>query len=358
MGTSARLDDYRGAVVLVSGDTGFKGSWLALWLARLGAKVVGYALPPVARGNWVAAGVGALVDHVDGDIRDGAALDRLFARTKPDVVFHLAAQSLVLDGYARPVETFDVNVQGTVQLLEAARRHGVAATVVVTTDKVYANEDGRACVEDDRLGGHDPYSASKAAAELVTAAYRASFSGGAKVASARAGNVIGAGDWADHRIVPDAIRALAEGRAIPLRNPDHTRPWQHVLEPLAGYLLLGLAVRRDAAFARSWNFGPDPAEVATVDALAREVVRAWGSGQIAVAPRADAPKEAPTLSLDAGLAQARLLWRPRLSFADTVQWTVDGYRAELAAGATVESVRAARYDQIDRYTAMVSGDAR
>ena len=351
----SRLDGYRGRTVLVTGDTGFKGSWLALWLTRLGARVVGYALPPVERGNWVAAGVDALVDHVDGDIRDGDALDRVMARARPTFVFHLAAQSLVLDGYERPVETFDVNVQGTVRVLEAARRHGVGATIVVTTDKCYANQDGRACLEDDRLGGDDPYSASKAAAELVTAAYRASFFAGAKVASARAGNVIGAGDWADNRIVPDAIRALAGGRPIPLRNPGHTRPWQHVLEPLAGYLELALAVAGDAAFARGWNFGPDPDEVATVEALAREVARAWGDGRVEVAPRADAPKEAPRLSLDAGLARTRIGWRPRLSFAQTVAWTVEGYRSELAPDATVGAVRAARFDQIDRYMSRMEG---
>jgi CDP-glucose 4,6-dehydratase len=339
----------------VSGDTGFKGSWLALWLSKLGAKVVGYALPPVAGGNWDRAGVGECVAHRDGDIRDGAALAAYVRQTRPDVAFHLAAQSLVLEGYASPSETFDVNVQGTVAFLEALRHSSVRAAVIVTTDKCYENRhDASAYRETDMLGGVDPYSASKACAELVTAAYRASFFAGedaTRIATARAGNVIGAGDWGDHRLLPDCMRALRRGEPIHLRQANAVRPWQHVLEPLAGYLMLGAALAGNdgARFAEAWNFGPPAADGVTVGALVAEVIDAWGGGEAIATPVDGAPYEALALTLDAAKAEARLGWRPVLTLKEAIALTVAGYRADLERDDA--SVRADRLAQIDAFMA-------
>ena len=355
---------YAGKKVLLTGHTGFKGAWLTLWLERLGAKVHGFSLAPEPKSVFLTAGVEASCVHRVADVRQFDAVRAAIAEVKPDVVFHLAAQALVRPSYADPLGTIATNINGTAHVLEAIRQEKHrCAVVIVSSDKCYENREWvHGYREDDAMGGHDPYSMSKGATELVTSSWRRSFFSPAKLAehgvaigSARAGNVIGGGDWAADRIVPDCIRALHEGKPIGVRSPKAVRPWQHVLEPLAGYLELALAVAGDAAFARGWNFGPDPDEVATVEALAREVARVWGDGRVEVAPRADAPKEAPRLSLDAGLARARLGWRPRLSFAETVAWTVEGYRSELAPDATVGAVRAARFDQIDRYMSRMEG---
>lgn len=349
---------YAGRTVLVTGDTGFKGSWLALWLTELGAKVVGYALPPVRpEDNYFAAGVDEVIAHHDGDIRDVAGLTRLFAETQPDIVFHLAAQSLVLQSYREPGETFDVNVQGTVAVLEAMRATpSVQAGIIVTTDKCYDNHQWPwPYRETDALGGHDPYSASKACAELVTASYRAAFFGGGRVATARAGNVIGAGDWADNRVVPDCVRALREGVPIVMRHPQAVRPWQHVLEPLRGYLMLGARLLTGsegerASVAEAWNFGPASAEQVPVERLVAAAIARWGSGSAVAQVRDGAPREAQLLALDISKARTRLSWAPVLSFQETVALTIDGYRVD---GAPAD-VRRHRLDQIAAYLERVT----
>jgi CDP-glucose 4,6-dehydratase len=348
----------------LTGDTGFKGSWLALWLTRLGAEVHGYALPPErAEDNWSRCEVGALITHVDGDIRDAPRMLEAARAAEPEVVFHLAAQPLVLDSYARPAYTFDVNVVGTAHVLDVVRAlPSVRAAVIVTTDKCYENQGFVwGYRETDPLGGHDPYSASKACAELVVAAYRRSFfgaPGAARVATARAGNVLGAGDWADNRIVPDAIRALSRGLPVPVRNPDAVRPWQHVLDPVAGYLQLGhaLATSDDPTrFASAWNFGPSPLERVPVHELVDALIAAWGDGSRELTPQREAPHEAHILTLDSARARLELRWRPRLGFAELVRFTVDGYRAELgSAPSDCERVRASRIAQIDACLALAS----
>ncbi|OGJ87033.1 MAG: CDP-glucose 4,6-dehydratase [Candidatus Raymondbacteria bacterium RifOxyA12_full_50_37] len=328
------LSIYRNKTVLVTGSTGFKGSWLSIWLTSLGANVIGYALKPkTAQDNFVAASVESKITQIYGDIRNASKLSSLFKRTKPDFAFHLAAQPLVLDSYKEPSYTFEANVQGTVNFLEAIRAcPSVRSGVVITTDKVYDNpEKGRAFKETDPLGGKDPYSASKAGAEIVTASYAHSFFNdpkGPQIASARAGNVIGGGDWAANRIVPDCIRALQAKKAIILRNPLAIRPWQHVLEPLYGYLLLGsaLALKNGARFSGAWNFGPSQGQMRSVEELAEAVVKAWGNGSIKI----DKPKlklhEAGMLRLDSSKSGKLLGWAPRLDFMATVAQTVDEYR--------------------------------
>jgi CDP-glucose 4,6-dehydratase len=340
MDFSALQAAYAGKRVLVTGHTGFKGAWLCEWLLALGAAVHGVALAPEERSLFGALGLEARVDHRILDVRDAAALREHVGALRPEFVFHLAAQPLVRLSYREPVATFDTNVMGVTHLLDAVRSTDFScAVVVVTSDKCYSN-DGRprAFLEDDPLGGHDPYSASKAAAEIVTAAYRDSFFAHdprVALASARAGNVIGGGDWAAYRIVPDAVRALEAGRPIPVRNPSFTRPWQHVLEPLGGYLLLGAkldGVRRagDAQalkkFTTSFNFGPGPAANRTVRELADEILRHW-PGKWKQGTQEKHLPEAPLLSLDIGRANAVLGWQPRWNFAETVTETIAWYRA-------------------------------
>ncbi|MBI4184362.1 MAG: CDP-glucose 4,6-dehydratase [Proteobacteria bacterium] len=339
---------YRGRRVLVTGETGFKGGWLAAWLLDLGAEVHGFALPPEAdQPLFGQLGLARRLGHRDGDVRDSGALARAFAEARPEVVFHLAAQSLVLRGYAEPRATFETNVGGAVNLLEAARRSpGLKALVFVTSDKCYLNrETGAAYREDDPLGGRDPYGASKAAAEMVFAAYRASFFAGADapgLASARAGNVIGGGDMAADRILPDCVRAFRTGAPVRLRRPRARRPWQHVLDPLAGYLVLGARLMAGANAGGAWNFGPEPGSARSVAELARAFAAAWGrdpDSSVIEAPEAGAPHEATLLSLDSAKARSRLGWRPRWGFDEAVRraarWykTVDGGADPAAATA-------------------------
>ena len=330
---------YRGQRVWLTGDTGFKGSWLAFWLRRLGAEVLGTALEPeTAEGPFVRAALPQLIRHETADVRDAermAALARDFA---PQVVFHLAAQALVRRSYADPVETFDVNVRGAAHVLDAVRRAGrPCAVVVVTSDKCYENrEEDYAYREDDPMGGHDPYSASKGCEELVAASFRSAFfapGGQIQLATARAGNVIGPGDWAADRIVPDAVRAIRAGRKLAVRNPRAVRPWQHVLEPLGGYLRLGQALlEQGAAVAEGWNFGPDPASARTVGELAELFCRTWGPGAGWEAePNPAHPHEAYLLQLSIDKAGARLGWRPKWDFETTVRRTAAGYRTMLEA---------------------------
>ena len=333
---------YFGRSVFLTGHTGFKGSWLAEWLETLGAEVTGYALePPTLPNLFDVLDLGSRIRHIVADVRDCDRLTAEVRATEPSVIFHLAAQAVVRRGYMEPRETFDTNVMGTVNVLEAARAcPSVRAVVIVTSDKCYENhETERPYRETDPMGGHDPYSASKGAAELVTAAYRESFfSDGAAVASARAGNVIGGGDWAEDRIVPDAARALAAGNPIVVRNPDATRPWQHVLEPLSGYLWLGARLLSDGQrLAGPWNFGPTNAgEDRSVRWVVEQFLAEWGSGSwSAVEEPENQPHEAHRLSLDSSKAREQLGWAPvwdaPTAVARTAAWYREYYRAPSAA---------------------------
>lgn len=325
---------YAGRRVLVTGDTGFKGSWLCAWLVSLGASVGGYALaPPTDPSLFELAGLGVEVAHVAGDVRDLDALRAAVAAFAPELVFHLAAQPLVRASYGDPVGTFATNVMGAVNLLEAARAcPAVRAVVVVTTDKCYENAGAhRAFREGDPLGGHDPYSASKACAELVTAAYRHSFCdapGTPRVASARAGNVIGGGDWADDRLLPDCVRAIAAGRHVVLRRPAAVRPWQHVLEPLAGYLWLGARLLIDgAAYAGPWNFAPGAEAAVPVGQVVEAFLAAYGAGSWRLDPAAATqPHEAAELLLDGEKARAGLGLRPVWHLSSAIARTAAWYR--------------------------------
>lgn len=327
------LEKFRGRRVLVTGDTGFKGSWLCLWLHQLGAQVLGYALPPErADDHFNLLGLENLIEHVTGDIRDLAAVQNVFNRFQPEVVFHLAAQPLVRYSYAEPKLTFDTNVAGSVNILEAVRLcESVKAFVYVTSDKCYRNNEWIwGYRENDELGGHDPYSASKAAAELVFSSYQDSFFRARPdfgAATVRAGNVIGGGDWAADRIVPDAIRALKAGDAIHLRNPHSTRPWQHVLEPLSGYLLTAASLLKDTRqFSGAWNFGPDTQSIRTVGDLAQLIVTAWGSGRVELVPQINAPHEARLLHLNCDKAHQLMQWRPKWGVERAIAETVGWYR--------------------------------
>jgi CDP-glucose 4,6-dehydratase len=332
---------WRGRRVLMTGHTGFKGAWLALWLHRLGAELCGFALAPATRPSlFETIGIEQLVQSCIADVRNLAALQEAMADFGPEVVFHLAAQSLVLDGYADPVGTYATNVMGTVHLLEAVREQPtVRATVVVTSDKCYENREWVwPYREDEAMGGHDPYSSSKGCAELVAAAYRASFlqgrpSGGTSViATARAGNVVGGGDWAEHRLVPDVLRAIVAGGPVRLRHPEAIRPWQHVLEPLWGYLLLAERLCAEgSAFAEGWNFGPFDADERTVHWVASRIANAWGVPlEVESATPEVRPHEASVLKLDSAKARSYLGWRPRWSLATALDNVVHWHQAQVA----------------------------
>jgi CDP-glucose 4,6-dehydratase len=330
----------RDRAVLVTGHTGFKGSWLALWLHRLGAHVHGYSLPaPTTPSHFVAADVESrLASHRTADVRDRAALRDAFSDVRPDVVFHLAAQPLVRRGHAEPFETFSINTLGTAAVLDAVREAGrPMAVVIVTSDKCYRNlDDGSPCREGDPLGGTEPYGASKAAAEIVVEAYRHSYfeSGLVRLASARAGNVIGGGDWAPDRLIPDCIRALERGETVVVRNPDAVRPWQHILEPLAGYLTLAVRLLSDAGpqASRAWNFGPDQRGEATVREVVRGLFAAWGSGSWREHRDGSEPAEAPQLRLSIEHTRQELGWSPRWSLETALLRTAAWYRRHRESG--------------------------
>jgi CDP-glucose 4,6-dehydratase len=333
---------WSGRRVLVTGDTGFKGAWLSLWLTALGATVVGFADGiPTEPSLYALAGVGERCEHHDGDVRDAAAVDRVVAAARPEVVLHLAAQPMVRRSFAAPAETYAVNVMGTVNVLDAIRRRAsddVRVAVVVTSDKCYENREWPwGYREDEPLGGHDPYSSSKGAAELVTAAYRSSFfsgEGAPAIASARAGNVIGGGDWGEDRLVPDIYRAVAAGQAVRIRNPHAIRPWQHVLNPLSGYLRLAERAWEDPALARGFNFGPADDDVRPVG---------WVVEQLAVRSEVDPgphPHEAHWLKLDSSLARSALGWRPAWDLTEGLRRTADWYRAHREGADVLETTRA------------------
>jgi CDP-glucose 4,6-dehydratase len=333
--------------VLVTGHTGFKGAWLSFWLQSLGAQVVGVSLdaPPSVPSLYELARVaGGMASSVACDIRDPLALASAVTDARPEVVFHLAAQPFVRRSFLAPRETYEVNVMGTFNLLEAVRAcPGVRACVVVTSDKCYENhESPHPYREEDPLGGHDPYSSSKAAAEIVTSAYRRSFlsdPSGPRIASARAGNVIGGGDWGEDRLVPDLMRAAVAHGDLCLRNPAAIRPWQHVLSPLSGYLVLaqalwdgaghrgGAGTGGGAEFARAWNFGPEPADARTVEWVVRRVSGLWPGGVPWAFDDGPHPHEAHLLTLDSSRARERLGWRPALGLEDGLAATVAWYRA-------------------------------
>lgn len=330
------IDFWKGKRVLVTGHTGFKGSWLCLWLNHLGAHVTGYALPPPSDPSlFEMARVGELIDSHIGDVTHMASLEAVVNAAQPEIVIHMAAQSLVRYSYDQPVETFSTNVLGTVHLLDAVRRApSVRAVVVVTSDKCYFNEEWVwGYREDSRLGGHDPYSASKGCAELVVTAYQNSFfsadrnPGAAAIGSARAGNVIGGGDWALDRLVPDILRSLLKNQPTVIRNPQATRPWQHVLEPLHGYLMLAERLFADGHhFASGWNFGPPEESERTVGWIIERLYGLWGVGFEWERDQNPGPPESTFLKLDASKARAELMWRPKLDLNTTLAWIVDWTR--------------------------------
>ncbi len=344
---------YKNKRVLITGDTGFKGSWLAIWLKEMGAQVYGYALPPKSDSeNFALCNLQSGIHHQDGDIRDVSSLQEFFSRVQPDIAFHLAAQAIVLDSYDQPHYTFETNLMGAVNFFEAVRKTpSVKAAVNITSDKCYQNNEWLwGYRENDPMGGHDPYSASKGCSELITQSYIHSFfstGGSCAVASARAGNVIGGGDWAPYRIIPDFFRALKENKKLIIRNPEAIRPWQHVLEPLGGYLLLASRLWSDGAvFSGGWNFGPVETNCATVRELIESIIRITGTGGFDIPPAEKAPHEARLLKLDISKANALLKWRPVLSFAETVEFTAMGYLNEMESSADLYEKRV---DQINSY---------
>lgn len=336
--TSSLISLFSGKRVLVTGDTGFKGSWLSLWLNKLGADVVGYALPPERdNDHFNLLGLDKIIHHVDGDIRDLSSLQRVCDEFKPEFLFHLAAQPLVRLSYEKPKLTFDTNVGGSINVLEASRfTPSLRAVIYVTSDKCYRNKEWVwGYRENDELGGNDPYSASKAAAEIVFPAYMNSFFVKREefgIASVRAGNVIGGGDWAQDRIVPDCIKSLQNHRPIVLRNPMSTRPWQHVLEPLFGYLMLAAKLyHTPKKYSGSWNFGPGEESVRTVRDLAYSIIKYWGEGEVLIDVQNNAPYEANLLQLSCDKAKQILGWYPRWGFNRAVIETIRWYK-EVAAG--------------------------
>jgi CDP-glucose 4,6-dehydratase len=344
---------WNGRRVLVTGHTGFKGSWLSLWLAELGAKVTGYALaPPTTPSLFEQANTASRMQSITADIKDAARVAAVTHEAAPEVIFHLAAQSLVRTSYAEPLDTFATNIMGTAHVLEAARHvSSVRAVVIVTTDKCYENREWAwGYREDDTLGGHDPYSSSKACAELVTSAYRRSFfnDGRIGIASARAGNVIGGGDWAKDRIVPDIVRATLAGQPVVVRNPLSTRPWQHVLDVVGGYLVLAERLHDEpAAYSTAWNFGPSASDVRTVGELARVMCARWGDGARWTHEPTVQPHEARALTLDSTNARVKLGWAPRLDFESAIRWSVDWYRA-------ARDHEAVTLDQVRRFRELVA----
>ncbi|HEX5393968.1 MAG TPA: CDP-glucose 4,6-dehydratase [Rhodocyclaceae bacterium] len=348
---------WRGRKVFVTGHTGFKGSWLCLWLQSLGAEVTGYALtPPTDPSLFETARVAEGMTSIIGDIRDGEPLAQAMIQAQPEIVIHMAAQPLVRRSYAEPVETYATNVMGTVHLFEAVRRTPVVKAVVnVTSDKCYENQErAQGYREDEPMGGFDPYSSSKGCAELVTAAYRNSYfspdrnatSRFVAVASARAGNVIGGGDWAEDRLIPDFLRAIGAGRPVVIRSPHAIRPWQHVLEPLGGYLLLARKlVEQGQPFAEAWNFGPEDDDANPVQWIVEQLTERWGDDARWQLDSQVQPHEAQFLRLDCSKARSRLDWQPRWNLSTALDAIVDWHQAWRAG----QDMRAVTLNQIHEF---------
>ena len=348
---------YQGKRVLITGHTGFKGSWLSLWLKELGASVIGYALEPNTTPNlFEDLRLADNIIHVTGDVRDGVKLKRVFKEYKPHIVFHLAAQSLVRLSYKDPVMTYETNLMGTVNVLEAVREtEGIRVVVNVTSDKCYENKEWvYGYRETDSMGGYDPYSSSKACSELVTSAYRSSYfnpadyaAHGVGVASARAGNVIGGGDWAADRLIPDCVRAILKGEKVVIRNPRSIRPWQHVLEPLCGYLGLAQKVYEDGPrYAEAWNFGPDDDDAKPVEWLVKRLCTKMGRAASYEIDKGEHPHEAHYLKLDCSKAKLRLGWRPRWN----LEKAIDSIGEWISAYKEKRDVRAVCLEQINEYS--------
>lgn len=327
---------FKGKRVLVTGHTGFKGSWLSIWLHELGANVIGYGLDPYTeRDNFVLSKIGEKIVDIRGDIRDIPKLNSVFEEYKPEIVFHLAAQPLVRLSYEIPVETYQVNVMGTINVLEAIRKcESTKVGVMITTDKCYENKEQIwGYREDEPMGGYDPYSSSKGAAEIAISSWRRSFMNpkdyskhGKSIASVRAGNVIGGGDWALDRIIPDCIRAIEANKPIEIRSPKSIRPWQHVLEPLSGYMLLSSKMWDEPTqYCEGWNFGPHAESIATVWDVATNVIAYYGSGNLHDLSSPNDLHEAKLLMLDISKAKFKINWNPRLKIDETVELTVDWY---------------------------------
>lgn len=350
---------WKGKRVFMTGHTGFKGSWLSLWLQELGATVTGYSLtPPTNPSLFEVANVAKGMHSVIGDIRDLAAMMRAMQAAQPEIVIHMAAQPLVRRSYAEPVETYATNVLGTVHLLESVRHTtGVRAVVNITTDKCYENKEWEwGYREDEPMGGHDPYSSSKGCAELVTSAYRSSYFSadtyslhGVALASARAGNVIGGGDWAKDRLIPDILEAFEKRHPVEIRNPRATRPWQHVMEPLRGYLMLAERLHAEGpAFAEGWNFGPHSDDAKPVEWIVREMASRWSDGAQWQVSSGDHPHEAHHLKLDISKAGHRLKWRPAIRLPEALGLVVGWEKARLGGA----DVRALTLSQIRTYQAL------
>lgn len=346
---------YKGKKVLLTGHTGFKGSWMLTWLHQLGADIKGYALLPENENSlYNFIGGDKLCDSVIADIRDKEKLCQTITDFQPDFIFHLAAQPLVRRSYEMPLYTYEVNVNGTAHVLESVRSlEKPCSVVIITTDKVYENKETEyAYKETDKLGGYDPYSASKAAAEIVVSSYRNSYFNSIDfnkhqkaIATARAGNVIGAGDWAVDRIFPDIVRALQKQTSIVVRNPHAIRPWQHVLEPLSGYLLLGAKLADNPInYIGSWNFGPQTNDVLTVRQLVEHAIRLFGTGNFQVPESVRQPHEAGLLSLDISKSKAQLGWEPKLSATQSIEETMRGYIEIFKANNRIV------HDQIEKFT--------
>ncbi|MGE5497812.1 MAG: CDP-glucose 4,6-dehydratase [Syntrophothermus sp.] len=335
---------FKGKRVLITGDTGFKGSWLSLWLKELGAEVFGYALPPASEfSNFSKLQLEKHINHMDGDVRDLKVLEYWFKEVKPDAVFHLAAQPIVLKSYKEPQPTFETNLMGTVNFLECTRATAdVKAAVVITSDKCYFNNEWIwGYKETDRLGGEDPYSASKACAELISYSYIKSYFSDPEtcsIATARAGNVIGGGDWAENRIVPDFFRSVERNEKLILRYPEASRPWQYILEPLSGYLqLCSKLLTEGKKFQDAWNFGPAENKHYSVADLINRIIDQYGQGEIEIITKSSPFHETSMLKLEITKAIKLLGWHPLLSFDDTVDFTVKGYRDETESSDLYES---------------------
>ena len=350
---------WQGRRVLLTGHTGFKGSWLSLWLQSMGAQVIGYALAPPSKPSlFEVAEVSIGMNSVIGDIRDLSTLQAVFAQHQPEIVIHMAAQPLVRYSYQNPVETYSTNVMGTVNLLEAVRHTpSVKAVVNITTDKCYENREWPwGYRENEPMGGFDPYSSSKGCAELVTAAYRSSFFNannyslhGVAIATVRAGNVIGGGDWAQDRLIPDILTAFAQGRKVAIRNPHAIRPWQHVMEPLRGYLTLAEQLfEHGPRFGEAWNFGPNDEDAKPVEWIVKQLALMWGAEAQWQLDSAETPHEAHYLKLDISKARSRLDWHPALRLKDSLTLILE-WSKQFAAGANMRQFTLA---QLNSYLAL------